>query len=1090
MKYIQKIIILILLFCSTALLSQNNCGYVAGHSCADAPVICDLSCLNGFSGTLLNASETVIQTNLYLQPEVICTNGGNPQNMSWFAFVAGSSYAKITIKGSNCELGKGIQAGLYGDCDFSDDLDLNDFPIASEYLDCEDPPEFSNQPIVLESFVLVKGQTYYFYVDGIGADVCSYKVSVDQADQPNELDNLIEFDQAKGKDTIALCPSTNYTLGVEKYKLEIGYFWKVSPTNSFYPYSNFTKLDTSVLDWKFDSLGTYTISMFAYNGCDATDTVTKTIVVKDYSSEKFKDVFICENSFPYIGPQNEDPNKDGTIGWLGPNILAKGLNVHQVFLATGCTYTQEVNVNINELQLPQSVLTADCNSYSFHGFNVTQNTFNQLITIPNADQNGCDSLISLNAYILDLKGSIEKKSCNSGSVEVAFISSSISSPPGYTLTYIWKDENGNIISDNDTDPTNVIVNKKTQVSLQVTLDVLGKKCSFDISPLNVDPSSQLPVAPSPENWDLELCEGSLIAEYAVLKESGMAYQWSASNGATFVGSNVGDKVKIDFTNVALGSFSQICVEAKNVCGVSPKICFPITILKKPSTKFLFPSIDICKDSIFGITVVENPSYKYNWTFGQALVVSGNTNGQGPIFLKYSTAGTFNIGLTINNKECASDSEILKVNVINGILPSSITYESHADKIIINWTAVPCTKSYNLYINGLLKTNTTNLSYELNGLMSGDILNARIEAIADGICGCGFSNIVEQIKTLDCSNFKLAIDKNISTVICENDWVNPIQLSSSFSASSPIGWNGIGVNSSGLFLPKDLGVGKHKIFAKAEYFGCEFIDSILFDLVKMPDVALATTDPKCEMDEFGSVEVKPSDIQSLLNYFIDGNQVQGPIFDQVSVGNHQIEIIDANSCKVIKSVTINPPLFPEVIVTGADQSIYDNQVVNLTLTDNTSELNLIDSIVWIINGEVFCKGLCRNINFPSMEGGEYSHQILIYYKDCVMEKSLNFTVKESPKIYFSNVINSNASNEVNKFFLITSNDPDLKISEVNIFSKWGDLVFAKKNFNVNEKLWDGTFNGIALLPGVYVVKASYLNEKGIMISTYKDITILK
>ncbi len=1093
MKYNKtKFLIFIGLLASSIAFSQNNCGYVAGYCCSNAPIICNLNCLEGFEGTLLDPSSQIIKDNLSCQPKVLCTTGGNGQNMSWFAFIAGSNYAKITISPFNCANNFGIQVGMFGDCDFSDDLDKTMFPIASEYIDCKDPLPANNIPLTLESSNLKPGQTYYFYVDGNKADICSYRVKVDKADQATDIPDLLQFDQ--GKDTLNLCPKSNYTLGVQSYPLEIKFFWKVKSPGNSHPFVNFTPLDTQVVDFKFDSLGTYEISMFAYNGCDATDTITKTIIVRPYENEKFLDVAVCENKFPYAGPQIEDPNKDGISGWQGPNILSAGLSKYTVYLAAGCQYDQEINVKTYTLQPAQDVVIVDCSSFNYHGFTVNSNVQDIPITIPASDRNGCDSLVSLDAYILDVKGNLQQQACINNGITIGFNSSLISSPPGYKLSYIWRDQNGSILIDNDNDPTNIETSSKSTLSLEVILEVLGKKCSFNVGSINVDPATQIPSSPLTQNWDVELCEGNTVIDYQVSNVSGVTYTWSVTNGGNVLSSSIGNKVTIDFSSLTSGSTAQLCIVPKNACGVGPETCIPITVYKKPVVDIANDKIDVCTDSILTFNHGNTPTYEYNWTLGQATILSGNANTAGPLKVQYPLTGQYQVQLSIKNKECSSDLKIIDVNVIQKVSASAISFTPYANKIDVTWTAVPCAKSYSLFINDQFQISTSALQYELTNLETNEILKATIKVEGDGNCACGTAMSDAQINTLNCNEHQLAIDKKIPTLICEDDWVNNIQLSASYTntANNNLAWSGLGVNASGQFSPMKIGAGNFWIKVDVLDKGCFYQDSILFTLLKKPEVGLKSWDPECAEDKLGAIEILKKDPQQLLNYFVDGDKVNGPMVDNIAIGNHQLEVIDANNCKLLKSITINPPIYPIVEVNGSDKPIYDNESVKLTLDPKNSELILIDSIEWYVNGKLLCKGDCRSINFPSMEGGEYTHQIFIYYKNCIMEKNLDFVVKESPKLFFSNIINTSSSIESNKYFSVFSNDAELKISEINIYSRWGELVFTKKNFNpTNEnQLWDGTFNGKVLLPGVYVLQVSYIDEKGILISINKDITLIK
>lgn len=76
------------------------------------------------------------------------------------------------------------------------------------------------------------------------------------------------------------------------------------------------------------------------------------------------------------------------------------------------------------------------------------------------------------------------------------------------------------------------------------------------------------------------------------------------------------------------------------------------------------------------------------------------------------------------------------------------------------------------------------------------------------------------------------------------------------------------------------------------------------------------------------------------------------------------------------------------------------------------------------------------------------------------------------LYFPNVFAPNASGE-NAFFLISAaSTQQLDISVLEIFDRWGNLVFSKRDFSPNDQsaAWDGTSMGGDCPAGVYVWRA--------------------
>lgn len=1086
LRYFQFFVLILGL--SAQLISQNPCNYTAATTCGSAPIICDLSCLDGFVG-LTPKAEDVVST-LPEQPPVICNLGGTPQNMSWFAFIAGSNYAKISITPFNCEKNKGIQAGIFDDCDFSDAV-VNGVPVESEYIDCEFLPG-EMETIVLESNSFIPGQIYYFYVDGNDGDVCSYKVDVISATQHFELVDLVKFTQTN--DTVTICPNTSYELSVDSLKLDIFYYWKISPATDSLPFDTFTRLD-SVMLWKFIDTGVYTISLYATNGCDITDTISKTFRVFNLEDEDFGTLKQCSNEFPYGGPQNTDPNGDGVFGWQGPNITGPGQSTYKVIRPDGCSYDQRINIDAIPLQARETVNLVDCNAFVYHDLILDDSYKDFPHTLPVKDRNGCDSLVMINAFVPRVQASLSQSACDNGSITVNCSSEVFSSPGGHTLTYLWKDKFGQLLTDNDTDPENIRIDNKTDLFLTISLAVAGKVCTYDLPSVSVDPSLELPLSPQANGWETELCKDQPLATYSVQPEAGVSsYNWTATNGAVINGNPTNSSVNIDFS--AVNPKSLVCASAINQCGESNPVCLEVSLIEKPVIS-LPQDLTVCIDSVLTVSLVSNniQGASYQWIYSGGNLVAGNPLQANPLKLKYNSPGNYIVSADAQNKTCKAIQAVTNVTVKPRIAQTTISYVSYANKVEVSWTAVPCAVSYRIYKNGVYQGATTFTQTVFDQLTSGITFDVTIEA-EGADCACGLSTATLPVKTLSCDEVDITLEAS-SKIICEANWNTPVllsaQLSGTMSGSGVSSWSGAGVLVSNEFLPSLVGAGNHKIYFNYSELGCVYKDSIVLLNVKTPSASVLPIDPECEGDDSGTIQVVPSNGSQGLSYYLDGTQVNGPSIQGVSIGNHQLEIIDANLCKMVQTVIINPPTYPTVDFIMDNGPYFDNQPIQITLKElvgSVGQQGLIDSIEWYVNGEIYCSGDCFTRQFEFSEGGIYSHLVVIYYKDCLMEKSFDIIVKEKPKLYVSNIFSVN--NQSNGGWKIISNDASLTIREVSVFSRWGEQIFHGENLQMSEanSIWDGTFRGQKVMPGVYVYLIVYINEKGEEVRLTGDVTVIR
>ena len=68
--------------------------------------------------------------------------------------------------------------------------------------------------------------------------------------------------------------------------------------------------------------------------------------------------------------------------------------------------------------------------------------------------------------------------------------------------------------------------------------------------------------------------------------------------------------------------------------------------------------------------------------------------------------------------------------------------------------------------------------------------------------------------------------------------------------------------------------------------------------------------------------------------------------------------------------------------------------------------------------------------------------------------------------------STGLNENDVFFL--QSEDEFMISQLNIYDRWGNLVFANENFMTNDSVqgWDGRINNTNAEQGVYVYQLEY------------------
>jgi len=240
--------------------------------CEDATIMCSMDDeLNGFMSTMPDSNDDDV-------PNPLCPGGGQPHNLSWFAFVAGSTDVTLELTASDCTgggfFGIGIQYGVYTDCTFD------------ESVVCDPGCNDEVFEIVMDNLVL--GDTYYIFLDGCAGTVCEYTIAVLEGGQFNELDEPtgIGCDDCTelSPGVFEICEGAdNVEFEVLGFDLSIEYTWDLSGTAT----ENHVNLGPNTQDFDFDKFIEQGIPRLNYEYV-ATVFKIKSSRWKDFFSEFFQ----------------------------------------------------------------------------------------------------------------------------------------------------------------------------------------------------------------------------------------------------------------------------------------------------------------------------------------------------------------------------------------------------------------------------------------------------------------------------------------------------------------------------------------------------------------------------------------------------------------------------------------------------------------------------------------------------------------------------------------------------------------------------------------------------------------------------------
>lgn len=205
------------------------------------------------------------------------------------------------------------------------------------------------------------------------------------------------------------------------------------------------------------------------------------------------------------------------------------------------------------------------------------------------------------------------------------------------------------------------------------------------------------------------------------------------------------------------------------------------------------------------------------------------------------------------------------------------------------------------------------------------------------------------------------------------------------------------------------------------------------------------------------------------------------------GNYSVLVEDQNGCSFTlnvkideeKSVNINLPNLIQL------KSGEKNQLHLDILADTAS----IVSINWSPSDQLSCNDCPDPIVTANHDDRIYVSVVDI--NGCVDTASILLQIQKESNYFFPNTFSPNGDN-INDFFYPVGINGSAKVSYLNIYDRWGNLVYQRKDFQpgVEREGWDGkSKDGQKVNPGVYIYVAEIIDQ-GIMLKYSGDVTLIQ
>ena len=288
-------------------------------------------------------------------------------------------------------------------------------------------------------------------------------------------------------------------------------------------------------------------------------------------------------------------------------------------------------------------------------------------------------------------------------------------------------------------------------------------------------------------------------------------------------------------------------------------------------------------------------------------------------------------------------------------------------------------------------------------------------------------------------------------------------------------------------------------------GCFSMDTVLVVINSdFPNAELSQGDSDCMGDNSGWISFENlSGGNGAYDIFIEGdtlierNTDQDITIENLPPGTYDAFVISDGCSSDTTTITINE---------GQDLSFsFDPDILEFELGENfdisleTTELNLevLDQLVWMNEGEVLCSGSvveCGNISFSPLMNTELLVNVIDTF-GCEFSTGLEFRLIEIENLYIPNIFLPGDLGE-NGRLRVYGNSGIENILSYRIFDRWGNLVFEREGpYSLNsgdEMWWDGRYNGTLVQSGVYILQLEYTSSSEAEKSKfeYKSISILR
>ncbi|MBK7009998.1 MAG: gliding motility-associated C-terminal domain-containing protein [Saprospiraceae bacterium] len=608
---------------------------------------------------------------------------------------------------------------------------------------------------------------------------------------------------------------------------------------------------------------------------------------------------------------------------------------------------------------------------------------------------------------------------------------SCSQPNGsITMVILFANDVSYLWSTGDTTP---IINGLAAGDYSVTVtDSIGcqRYMVFNVEQLITFPTVNSAVSPSYCGQD----NGTILLQ--TTPTTGLSYAWND-------GSTQGNR-----SSLQPGNYSVTVTLANGCADTAAMVINEITF--NPTLQANVSALTSCHSANGSISINVSPAANYTWLW---------SNGDTEATLDSLLAGNYQVTLSDDNG-CQK------------IQSYTVADQRQFPTLTLVPTQPGCGQN-----NGIIQLNTPNVGM-VNYLWSDGFTLKDRYSMAPGTyavtltsgLGCQASDTITLTNQGGSISYQLTSTDNTSCLM-PNGIISIDTTATNQTVS--ILWSS---GQSGSML-QNLAAGSYYL-TLSDVAGCKVVDSIsIQNQIIYPDISFVLHPGNCRHN--GQYLVFDAAVDTDLTYLWDYNEVN-PLdtLSPIQAGLHALIVRTALGCQKDSMVLVAAWTEPALVVPGTIVlALNESREIEVNYTGFS--FDDIDFVQWapyellVFKDNSLASALKPSIT-PDAEG------ILLLtiqlQNGCILEQPIEIRRTRTYTVLFPNVISPNQGGSTNGSFFPISPEGNVKtILYLNIYDRWGNLMFRKENFdpNVPDLGWDGYFNGCAVVPGVYVWMAEVI-----------------